>query len=42
MGESEYSISKEYLGIVMQSNWSTAKKRKTIFDRIRRRLNIKN
>ena len=42
MGESEYSISKEYLGIVMQSNWSTAKKRKTIFDRIRKRLHKKN
>lgn len=38
MGESEYSISKEYLGIVIQSNWSIVKKRKTIFDRIRKRF----
>jgi len=42
MGESEYSISKEYLGIVMQSNWSVANNRKTIFDRIRKRLRKEN
>jgi len=42
MGESEYSISKEYLGIVIQSNWSTEKKRKTIFDRIRKRFRKEN
>lgn len=38
MGESEYSISKEYLGIVIQSNWSTLKKRKSILAKIRKRL----
>jgi len=42
MGESEYSISKEYLGIVMQSNWSTAKKRKSMFDKIRKWFHKKN
>lgn len=38
IGESEYSISKEYLGIVMQSNWSTVKKRESTLDRIRTRF----
>jgi len=38
IGESEYSISKEYLGIVIQSNWSTVKKRKSILAKIRKRL----
>jgi len=42
MGESEYSISKEYLGIVIQSNWSTVKKRETIFDRIKKSFSIEN
>ena len=42
IGESEYSLSKEYLGIVIQSNWSTAKKRKSIFDRIKKRHHKEN
>lgn len=30
-GQNEYSLSKDYLGIVMQSNWASPKKRKTGF-----------
>jgi hypothetical protein len=40
MGESESSISRQYLGIVMQSNWSGVKRKKTISDRIMRKLYI--
>lgn len=37
-GESEYSLSKKYLGIVFQSNWSKIKEKKKIKDRIKSHL----
>ncbi|MFC1828912.1 hypothetical protein ACFL0O_04785 [Thermodesulfobacteriota bacterium] len=38
MGESEYSLSKNYFGICVQSNWARIKETKTTKDRIKKRF----